>query len=258
MSDSTDHPARTAAVRIVAATAAFAVLHSFLASRGAKASAERLAGRRARDGGYRAFFNAQAVVTFGALAAYAWRLPDRPLYEAHGALRVTMRAGQLAGLVWAVQAVRQVGVARMAGATSLAAWLRGAPDVPREPEAQGPAPDAAGRLRATGPFAWSRHPLNFAPLPILWLQPRMTANLLAFNVAATLYLVAGSRHEERRLAAEYGAAYERYRRSGVPFYLPTHGSPALAAAGGDTGPVASAPTRIAGVDPAHARPAGGA
>ena len=107
----------------------------------------------------------------------------------------------------------------MAGTTSLAAWARGASVVPREPEAQGPAHDARG-MRATGPFAWMRHPLNFAPLPVLWLHPHMTANLAAFNAAATLYLVVGSRHEEARLLAAHGADYERYRRGGVPFYWP--------------------------------------
>ncbi len=48
----------------------------------------------------------------------------------------------------------------------------------------------------------------------------MTVRLLAFNAVATLYLVVGSIHEERRLLAAYGPAYAAYRRSGVPFYLP--------------------------------------
>ena len=71
-----------------------------------------------------------------------------------------------------------------------------------------------------GPFRYTRHPLNLAPLPVLWLNPVMTANLAVFNLAATVYFVAGSWHEEQRLRAAYGDAYEEYRRSGVPFYLP--------------------------------------
>lgn len=211
---------RRAALRVVAATAAFAAVHSLLASRAAKARVRRLVGDRARDGWYRVLFNAQALATFAALGAYARRLPDRTLWEARGPLRLLLHDGQLAGLAFAAQAVREVGVGRMAGTTSLAAWTRRDGEVPPEPEAQGPAPDASGRLRTDGPFARSRHPLNFAPLPVLWLWPRMTANLAAFNAAATLYLVLGSWHEERRLAAAYGEPYERYRRSGVHFYLP--------------------------------------
>jgi methanethiol S-methyltransferase len=57
-------------------------------------------------------------------------------------------------------------------------------------------------------------------LPILWLNPRMTTNLLAFNAAATIYLVIGSAHEEARLRNAYGANYIAYQQSEVPFYVP--------------------------------------
>src|SRR5437588_841547 len=77
-----------------------------------------------------------------------------------------------------------------------------------------------GERHAIGPFAWSRHPLNFAPLPILWLWPRMTTSLLAFNTAATIYLVVGSLHEEARLREAFGDDYVAYLDSGVPFYVP--------------------------------------
>jgi protein-S-isoprenylcysteine O-methyltransferase Ste14 len=55
---------------------------------------------------------------------------------------------------------------------------------------------------------------------VLWLNPRMTANLAVFTTLATVYFVVGSIHEEQRLLAAHGDAYEEYRRSGVPFYLP--------------------------------------
>jgi protein-S-isoprenylcysteine O-methyltransferase Ste14 len=212
---------RGAALRAAAAVGAFALVHSALASRSAKRAAERIAGERGRDGWYRAAYNAQAVATFAALVAYVGRLPDRRLYDARGVLAGLLRAGQLAGLAYAAAALREVGLGPFAGATSLAAWAGARPQVPREPEGQGPAPaPQGGGLRTTGPFAWSRHPLNFAPLPVLWLNPHMTVNLAVFNAATTLYLIAGSRHEEARLAAAYGADYEAYRRSGVPFYWP--------------------------------------
>jgi hypothetical protein len=219
-----------AALRIGVAALVFAAVHSALASRRAKQAAERVAGERTRNGWYRAAYNAQAVATFGALVAYGRRLPDRQLYQARGVLAALLRAGQLAGIAYLAAAVRDVGVARMAGVASLGALVRGEDEVPPEPEAQGPAPADGAGVRATGPFAWSRHPLNFAPLPVLWLNPRMTVNLAAFNAVATLYLIAGSWHEETRLAAAYGADYEAYRRSGVPFYWPRPGRPAPPAA----------------------------
>ena len=226
MTDSAKHGSERghgSAGRIVAATALFALVHSALASRAAKAAATRLLGERARDGWYRAFYNAQAVATTGALVAWGMRQPDRTLYRVRGPLALLLRAGQLAGLAFGAAAVREVGLARMAGVTSATAWARDAADVPPEPEAQGPAPDASGRLRTRGPFAVVRHPLNLMPLPVLWLNPVMTANLAAGSALATLYFVLGSRHEEARLLARHGDAYAAYQRSGVPFYLPRVG-----------------------------------
>ena len=71
-----------------------------------------------------------------------------------------------------------------------------------------------------GLFTWSRHPLNFAPLPIFWLCARMTSTRLVFNTVATIYLVVGSLHEEARLREEYRDNYETYLDSGVSFFIP--------------------------------------
>ncbi len=207
-------------VKVVLVTLAFALLHSLLASRTAKDAAADLAGERQRNGLYRLFYLAQSVVSLAALLLYVGRLPDRMLYEVRGPWARLMNLGQLAGLGLATAAAAQIGVTRVLGVASLAAWLRKAPIVPPEPEAQGPAPAGDERMRATGPFAWSRHPLNFAPLPVFWFMPRMTAKLLAFNTVATAYLVLGSLHEEARLRAAYGPKYEQYEDSGVPFYVP--------------------------------------
>ncbi|HTE18001.1 MAG TPA: hypothetical protein VK689_06435 [Armatimonadota bacterium] len=206
-------------LKVAVATAAWAVLHSVLASRPAKDTAARLLGQRRRDGLYRPFYVVQSVVTLGALAAYVWPLPDRVLYRARGPLAWLMLGGQTAAAIYALWAAREVGLCRMLGVTSLAALLEGGVVVP-EPEAQGPALAEDGGMRATGPFAWSRHPLNLAPVPVLWLWPTMTAKLAAFNGVATLYFILGSRNEEARLRDAYGPAYAAYQQSGVPFYLP--------------------------------------
>jgi methanethiol S-methyltransferase len=207
-------------LKVVIATVGFALLHSALASRTAKDTAARLAGRRQRNGWYRVFYLAQSVGTLTGLLLYLARLPDRVLYEVRGPWARLLNLGQLGGLLLATYAATQIGVTRVLGLASVVAWLREKDRVPPEPEAQGPAPAGDGELRTTGPFAWSRHPLNFAPLPIFWLMPRMTGKLLAFNVVATIYLVLGSLHEEARLRDAYGPAYEAYRHSGTPFYVP--------------------------------------
>lgn len=192
------------ALKVMIATALFGALHSALASRAVKDAASAAVGRR----GYREFFVIQSLASAGALAAFVLSLPRQTLYRVRGTAAGLMRLGQLAGLLCLVDGLRRVGIANFVGI--------------REPvpEAQGPRPDADGRIRAAGAFALSRHPLNFFGLPILWLAPTMTANLAAFALATTLYTLAGSRHEEKRLASAYGAAYRAYRESGVPFFIP--------------------------------------
>jgi protein-S-isoprenylcysteine O-methyltransferase Ste14 len=57
-------------------------------------------------------------------------------------------------------------------------------------------------------------------LPILWLMPRMTVNLAAFNVITTVYLILGSLHEEKRFVETYGQAYINYQTSEINFLVP--------------------------------------
>ena len=212
-------PMTSAAVagRVLASTAAFALLHSGLASRTAKSVAARMFGARRRNGLYRALFNTQATMATVALAVYLRQLPDRELYVVRNPAAALMRAGQGAGLLLLLDAARRVGVLPITGASSLMRLTRGDDRVPAEPEAQGPALDEHGRLKVGGAFLRSRHPLNLAPLPILWLNPRMTRNLAVFSAIATAYFWIGSVHEERRLLAAYGDAYRPYVTGTVPF-----------------------------------------
>lgn len=207
-------------LKVMAATTAFAVVHSALASRGAKRAAIKTFGERNRNGLYRVVYIAQSAVTFALLAAYIRGQPSREIYRVRPPLSLLMHCAQAAAVVYATAATRQVGIRRVVGLNSFVAWLGEGPVLP-EPEAQGPALDEQGLQRVAGPFGWSRHPLNLAPLPILWLWPRMTTSLLAFNAAATVYLVIGSLHEESRLREAFGDKYIAYEQSDVPFYLPS-------------------------------------
>jgi hypothetical protein len=170
---------------IVAATAAFGVVHSVLASSQAKQYAVRTLSPRNRNGLYRVFYIGQSAIATALLIAYIRRLPSRDLYCIRGGAAILMHAAQFGGLLHATSAARQVGVDCITGVRSFIQWLGDGPVSP-EPEAQGPALDREGLANPTGPFTATRHPLNLSPLPILWLWPRMSTSLLAFNAAATV------------------------------------------------------------------------
>ena len=211
----------------VLATAAFGLVHSLLASSSAKDAAARVFGTRARNVFYRPFFIAQSFLGLAALARVVFRGRTRTLYEVRGAPALALQLGRGLGLAYAAWAVRHVGFAEITGLRGLAEWADGEDDIAPEPEAQGPSPRRGDALDTGGPFALSRHPLNLSPLPVLWLAPKMTTRWLAFSLAATGYLVLGSRHEEARLSRAYGRVYDRYRRR-TAFYVPRPSSLAAA------------------------------
>jgi transposase/protein-S-isoprenylcysteine O-methyltransferase Ste14 len=183
-----------------------------------KGLALRIAGPRHRDGLYRFAFNAQSVASLVWAALRFSRLPDRDLYRVGPPWSWLFRAGQVASLGVLLSGVRVMGVLRFAGLTPLLDLLAGR-DVRPAPEAQGPPLGSDDRVVNVGAFRFSRHPGNLGALGFFLFMPRMTANRAVLVALVTLYVVLGSLHEEYRLQAAYGDAYERYRRV-VPFLVP--------------------------------------
>jgi len=205
-------------LRMALATLAFGLVHSALASRAAKHMAGRALGERRRDGGYRLFYVVQSCAAFGALLAWGARQPARTVWRLHGPGAVLARAGQVAGAVQLLAGLREIGPLRWAGIDHLRAWQHGEP-MPPALGAQGPERRPDGSLTTGGPFRHSRHPLNFAALPLFWCTPHLTSRRLGFNLAATVYLVLGSLHEENRLRALHGDDYRAWAGR-VPFFVP--------------------------------------
>jgi protein-S-isoprenylcysteine O-methyltransferase Ste14 len=207
-----------APLRVVGICALWALAHSVLASRQAKDLARRFAGPRYRDGLYRFAFNAQSVVSLVWAALRFSRLPDRELYRVGPPWSWLFRASQVASLCVLLSGVWAMGTLRFAGLTPLLDLLR-VRNVRPAPEAQGPPIGSNDDMVRAGAFRFSRHPGNLGALGFFLFLPRMTANRAVLLALVALYVVLGSLHEEYRLRAAYGAAYERYRRA-VPFLIP--------------------------------------
>jgi protein-S-isoprenylcysteine O-methyltransferase Ste14 len=187
---------------IAAGVILYGAVHSLLASVAVKQWARSHFGPRT-DRFYRLAYNAFAVVSFvPVLALLAW-LPGTRIYQ----LRLPWSALALTGQAAALMALT-------AGLLQADPWsFLGLRQVAEGPNAE------PVHLMVTGLYRWVRHPLYTAGLLLIWLTPVMTTSILALNLALTLYIMVGSRLEERRLAAEFGQAYANYQAA-VPGLIP--------------------------------------
>jgi protein-S-isoprenylcysteine O-methyltransferase Ste14 len=78
---------------------------------------------------------------------------------------------------------------------------------------------SAPTLVVRGPYRWSRHPLYFFVLLMMWSHPDLTLDRALFNVLWTVWIVVGTVLEERDLVAEFGDRYIEYQRN-VPMLIP--------------------------------------
>jgi len=122
-----------------------------------------------------------------------WRWPARGVFLA-----------ATAGMVWTFASLRHFDPI---GRRPLLAHLRGVP-MPAMP------------LTIRGAYRWVRHPIYTFFLLMIWASPDLTADRLLFNGLWTIWMVVGTRLEERDLAAEFGEGYREYQRK-VPMLMPS-------------------------------------
>lgn len=75
------------------------------------------------------------------------------------------------------------------------------------------------RLVTDGCYSFVRHPLYLYSTLFLILNPIMTLEWALLTALSVPYFIIGGLIEERRLEAEFGDRYRRYR-SRVPFMIP--------------------------------------
>ncbi|MGC4054727.1 MAG: isoprenylcysteine carboxylmethyltransferase family protein [Paludibaculum sp.] len=78
---------------------------------------------------------------------------------------------------------------------------------------------ATAPLAVSGPYRWVRHPFYFLALVLLWSSPMLSGDRALLNTLFTVWIVLGTRWEERDLIVRYGDAYRRYQAE-VPMLVP--------------------------------------
>ena len=182
--------------------ALFAVSHSLLALPAAKRALARVLPPALERSTY--------VLLAGlvlALLFWQWRPLPAPVWHLDSPLaRGLLRGVGIAGWLLAIVALRTLGHARMFGLSQAWHWARGHDPLPE-------------RLVRRGIYRVIRHPLDLAFLLGSWATPEMSAGRLLFAATATLYIVVGTRLEERHLRDRLGETWESYRRE-VPALVP--------------------------------------
>lgn len=191
-------PATPSFYGILLACALYGALHSTLASPPVKAAAARAVGRPVYHRFYRLFFSIMAALTLLPLLALVAWLPDRRIYAIPAPWADLTLLLQAAAVVGVLYTVLQTGALRFVGLRQT---------FERDPA--GPSPE---KLVLNGLYRWARHPIYTATLVFLWLTPVMTWNILALNIGLSTYMVIGSIFEEQKLVAQFGQAYQDYRR----------------------------------------------
>jgi protein-S-isoprenylcysteine O-methyltransferase Ste14 len=176
------------------------LLHSLSASHGAKLLARRAFGPHV-DHYYRLVYNIFAVVSFLPVLAVLFLVPDRTLYLVPLPWSIFMVAGEFLAAG-----------ALMVGFRETDAWeflgFRQLGEV-----------DRPSQLTTSGLYHYVRHPLYSAGLAFIWLLPLMTVNILAVNIALTVYVIIGAYFEERKLQVIFGQAYIDYSAV-TPMFIP--------------------------------------
>jgi protein-S-isoprenylcysteine O-methyltransferase Ste14 len=186
-------------------------IHSFLASPRIK---ELFQGWLGKDLAryYRLVYNFLAGLSFLPVLVIAAVTPDRKLYSVPLPWSALMVIGECLAVVALLMGFRQTDTWEFIGLRQLKGTAES-----RFPD--GPVETVQGNLVTSGLYRYVRHPLYSAGLAFIWLLPHMTVNVLAINIALTVYLVVGTYIEERKLRHEFGRDYTEYAAV-TPMFIP--------------------------------------
>lgn len=191
----------TGGILTLLAVALWGALHSKLATPRVKQWLSRRLGSSA-DRSYRLLYNLVAAATLLPVLAIPARIPGPTLYQILSPWVFVTTAVQVIAVLVILMVLLQTGASSFLGIRQLFST-------------QG----TAARLMVSGFYRWVRHPLYTAALVLIWLTPVMTSSTLILFLGFTLYIIIGSRYEERQLVADFGESYQEYRLK-IPAFIP--------------------------------------
>jgi len=189
-------------ILILLATASYGLVHSLLASSGAKKLAAAWMGPAYNW--YRVAYNIFAFISLLPVLALAVILPDSVIYNAPFPWDIPLVLLQLIGAGFSFAASMQTGLGTLSGITQLT---------------HNPSTDGKDRLVTDGFYRYVRHPIYTGAILFLWTSPQLTFNAMALKAAFTLYFIIGGMVEETKLVAEFGDVYRAYRMK-TPMLIP--------------------------------------
>lgn len=154
------------------------------------------------------FAIASGIVLAGIMIT--WQPSTIVLHEFHGVSRALFRAVfflALAGCLLSVYTLRLSTSCDPFGLAASSDRLRSEQNRPH-------------RLVVRGPYAYVRHPVYLMVIVLIWSCPDVTADRLLFNVLWTLWIYIGATLEDADMRADFGDAYQEYRKS-VPMLIPS-------------------------------------
>lgn len=189
-------------VVIVLAWGLYGLIHSWLAATGVK---HRLTRRwPALRAAYRLLYNALAALLALPPLALTWLYPGPPLWHCPAWIAWPALLLAMAGFAWSMRwydGLEFIGLRQ---------WLQRDSQVGRR------------ETFVLSPLhRCVRHPWYSLGLLVLWSRD-LNAGWLAASLTITVYLIVGSRMEERKLATVFGEPYRRYLKQ-VPALIPLPG-----------------------------------
>lgn len=188
---------------IATAWTAYLALHSAMISITLTDQLKRIMGDHYRW--YRLIYNTVAIGTLIPLIVISTRLREPMFFTWGGYLFYPKWALGLLGISLFVAGFRHYSVSQFLGIRQVLEGNRH--NLINE----------SGTIDASGILGWIRHPFYAATFVLFWARDLDTTRLI-INIIVSVYLVVGTMLEERKLVAEFGEAYEAYRRRVSMFF----------------------------------------